>query len=74
MIFRRVIGNLASLNPEDFVPGLDLKMMHRQIYLMSVGYVWELSQNGAVLDAETMEKDFSEMMAFWKNVYLRRDS
>lgn len=49
-------------------------MMHRQIYLMSVGYVWELSQSGAALDAETMEKDFSEMMAFWKNVYLRKDS
>lgn len=71
---RKAANALASLNPEDFVPGLDLKMMHRQIYLMSVGYVWELSQNGAALDAETIEKDFSEMLAFWKNVYLRRDS
>ena len=53
---------------------LDLEMMHRQIYLMSVGYLWEIAQRGAVLDAKTLEKDFSEMLLFWKNVYLRKES
>ena len=62
------------LKPEDFIPGLDLKMMHRQIYLMSVGYLWEIMQRGDTLDAEVLEKDFSEMLAFWKNVYLRKES
>jgi len=69
---RKAADALASLNPEDFIPGLDLKMMHRQIYLMSVGYLWETSQRGEILEAEVLEKDFSEMLTFWKNVYLRK--
>lgn len=65
---------LTRLNPQDFIPGLDLEMMHRQIYLMSVGYLWEISQRGESLDVETLEKDFSEMLLFWKNVYLRKET
>lgn len=64
---------LTRLNPEDFIPGLDLKMMHRQMYLISVGYLWEISQRGECLDAETLEKDFSEFLAFWKKVYGRKE-
>ena len=48
-------------------------MMHRQIYLMSVGYLWEISQRGSTLDAGALKKDFSEMLAFWKNVYLKKE-
>ena len=71
---RKAADALAGLDPEDFIPGLDLAMMHRQIYLMSVGYLWEISQQGEVLEAKTLEADFSEMLAFWKNVYLRKES
>lgn len=70
---RKAANALESLNPEDFIPGLDLGMMHRQIYLMSIGYVWEFSQRGVTLDAKVMEKDFSEMLKFWKNVYQRKE-
>ncbi len=62
---------LAGLNPDDFIPGLDLQMMHRQIYLMSVGYLWEITQRGETLDAKTLKEDFGAMLSFWKNVYLR---
>lgn len=68
---RKAADALARLNPEDFIPGLDLKMMHRQIYLMSVGYLWEISQRGDTLDAGELKKTFSEMLLFWKSVYLR---
>lgn len=71
---RKAAGALAGLNPDDFIPGLDLEIMHRQIYLMSVGYLWEISQRGEELNASALEKDFSEMLAFWKNVYLRKES
>ena len=71
---RKAADALTRLNPEDFIPGLDLKMMHRQMYLMSVGYVWEISQRGGNLDAEALEKDFLDMLAFWKKVYLRKES
>jgi Transcriptional regulator len=68
---RKAADALTRLNPEDFIPGLDLKMMHRQIYLMSVGYLWEISQRGDTLDAGELKKTFSEMLLFWKSVYLR---
>ena len=48
-------------------------MMHRQIYLMSVGYLWEIAQRGETLDAKTLEQDFKAMLTFWKNVYLRKE-
>ena len=70
---QKAANALTMLNPKDFIPGLDLKMMHRQIYLMSVGYLWEIMQRGDTLDAEVLGKDFSEMLAFWKNVYLRKE-
>ena len=69
---RKAADAFARLDPEDFVPGLDLAMMHRQIYLMSVGYLWESFQRGEVLEAKTLEEDFSKMLAFWKNVYLKK--
>ena len=47
-------------------------MMHRQIYLMSVGYLWEIAQRGETLDAKTLETDFGAMLTFWKKVYLRK--
>ena len=64
---------LARLNPNDFIPGLNLEMMYKQIYLMSVGYLWEITQRDGTLDAKALENDFSEMISFWKNVYLRKE-
>ena len=55
---RKAADALAGLNPDDFIPGLDLAMMHRQIYLMSVGYQWEIVQRGETLDAKTLKADF----------------
>lgn len=70
---RKAADALNRLNPEDFIPGLNLRTMHKQIYLMSVGYLWEISQRGDTLDAEMLKKDFTEMLAFWKTVYLRKE-
>lgn len=64
---------LLNLNPEQFAPGLDIKMMYRNMYLASEGYLWEMVQRGSAVDYEQMEKDFSEMIAFWKSVYLRKE-
>lgn len=64
---------LAKLNPDDFIPGLDLKMMHREMYLASEGYLWEIFQRGDTVDADRLEEDFSEMLSFWKKIYLRKE-
>ena len=61
-----------NFNPEQFIPGLDIQMMYREMYWASEGYLWEMVQRGNV-DVEQMEKDFKRLMEFWKSVYLRKE-
>ncbi len=61
-----------NMDPEQFIPGLDIPMMYREMYWASEGYLWEMTQRGGV-DIEQMEKDFSKLMRFWKDVYLRKE-
>ena len=63
---------LARLDPNDFVPGLDLRMMYREMYWASEGYLWEHQKSGR-LDMGKMERDFLEMIDFWKKIYLRKE-
>ena len=64
-------GTLSALDPRDFVPGLDLKMMYREMYWASEGYLWEMMQRGT-LDTKQMEQDFRQLMDFWKSIYLKK--
>lgn len=59
---------LAQVNPEDFIPGLDLRMMYRQMFLASEGYLWEMLQKGDV-DWDLVRQDFANLMDFWKSVF-----
>ncbi len=61
-----------NLDPDQFIPGLDVAMMYREMYWASEGYLWETVQQGA-MDYDRMEQDFKKLMAFWKSVYLRRE-
>ena len=63
---------LLNLNPELFIPGLDIEMMYRDMYCASEGYVWEMVQRGN-LDMNQMEEGFSKLMRFWKSIYLRKE-
>ena len=63
---------LAGLDPADFVPGLDLQMMYREMYWASEGYLWEMLQRGG-LDAAQMEKDFEQLLEFWKKIYKNKE-
>ena len=62
----------VNFNPEQFIPGLDIQMMYREMYWAYEGYLWEMVQRGDV-DVEQMEKDFTRLMEFWKSVYLRKE-
>lgn len=35
--------------------------------------IWEIVSRGDMLNAPKLEKDFSEMLSFWKNIYLRKE-
>lgn len=61
-----------NMNPEQFIPGLDLPMMYREMYWASEGYLWEMVQRGD-LAIDQMENDFTKLMNFWKSIYLRKE-
>ncbi|MGM9614772.1 MAG: TetR/AcrR family transcriptional regulator [Oscillospiraceae bacterium] len=69
----KAVNTLATLNPDDFVPGLDLAMMYQEMYWASAGYLWEMLQRGT-LNVPQMERDFERLLAFWKSIYLRKES
>ncbi len=60
-----------NLNPDQFVPGLDIEMMYREMYFASEGYLWEMVQSNQI-DMMKMEKDFIKLINFWKSIYLRK--
>lgn len=62
---------LASLDSEQFIPGLDLQMMYQTMYWASEGYLWEKVQQGG-LSADEMESDFIKIIDFWKTAYTKR--
>ncbi len=64
-------ARLLNLDPEQFLPGLDLQMMYYDMYWAAEGYLWERVQRGDV-NVDEMEQDFMRMIAFWKSVYLRK--
>ena len=63
---------MQHLNPEQFIPGLDLEMMYHQMFLASEGYLWEMMQQGQV-DWEKVRQDFARLMEFWKSTYCRKE-
>lgn len=65
-------ATLLNMNPEQFIPGLDLPMMYWEMYLASEGYLWEMFQRDE-LDIDRMERDFIQLIEFWKSVYLRKN-
>lgn len=65
-------STLMNLEPEQFIPGLDIRMMYQDMYWASEGYLWEVTQRGEV-DMEEMEQVFYRMVEFWKSVYKRKE-
>ena len=69
---RKAAKSLSALNPDAFVEGLDLQMMYREMYWAAEGYLWEMLQKGEP-DAAQMEKDFKQLLTFWKSVYGKKE-
>lgn len=63
---------LAGLDKNQFVEGVDLPMMYRDMYLASEGYLWEMMRDDQV-DVEKLEQDFTRMIEFWKKTYFRKE-
>lgn len=61
---------LACLDPSLFKEDIDLRMMYREMYLASEGYLWEMLRKSP-FNIDEMEQDFAEMIAFWKHLYLK---
>ncbi|MBQ1324121.1 MAG: TetR/AcrR family transcriptional regulator, partial [Erysipelotrichaceae bacterium] len=63
---------LQKLDPNDFIPGIDLQTMYKEMYWASEGCLWEYIQHG-YMNVDAMEEDFRKLLAFWKSVYLRKN-
>ena len=63
---------LQKVDPNKFAAGIDLSMMWRDMYLASEGYLWEMLKCDEV-DVKKIEKDFTEMIEFWKKTYLKKE-
>lgn len=78
---QEIIGRVASfqnnqqmlkLDPEKFIPGLDLQMMYMDMYLASEGFLWEKLQQGN-FDVDEVEAEFKKMIEFWRHIYSRKE-
>lgn len=63
---------ILDLDPQQFIEGLDIRMMYQDMYWASEGFLWEMVQFGKV-DMEKMEEGFYKLMDFWRSVYLRKE-
>ena len=64
---------LANIDPSQFIPGLDLQMMYKDMYWASEGWLWEKSQQDN-LDVDSMEQEFVKLVDFWRSVYMRKET
>lgn len=75
LLSRKNITEIKSsakwFNPDHYIPGLNLKMMYRDMYLASEGLIWE-KQQSARLDPDELDREFRELIDFWKSIYLRK--
>lgn len=72
LTFEKYGSIVDMLNPDDFIPGLDLQMMYTEMYWAGDGCLRAMLQTRS-LDPAAMEAAFTRLMEFWKSVYLRKD-
>lgn len=65
-------AKLLNLDPEQFIPGLDIEMMYQDMYWASEGYLWDKVQSDNI-DVDAMEQEFTKLIDFWKSIYLRKE-
>lgn len=66
-------ASMLKLDPEIFVPGLNLKCMYQDMFWAAEGYLWEKMQSN-YFDVDEMEVEFRKMIDFWKSIYLRKEN
>ena len=60
-----------NFDVSQFKEGIDIEMMYKDMFYASEGYLWEMVQRNEV-DVDQMERDFTELMKFWKSIFLRK--
>lgn len=63
--------NLMTLDPSEFIEGLDLEMMYKNIYLAAEGFFWEFINSGDI-SPDRLEVGYMQLIDHWKQIYLRK--
>lgn len=72
----KAIPSLENLDSSQFIEGVDTDKVWREVCLASEGYLWEFQKNASLNSIEGIKKletDFTEMITFWKQVYLKKE-
>lgn len=64
--------NMIDLDMSEFIEGLDIEMMYRNIYYAAEGYFWEVISR-EMTDPDEIERGYMKMIDHWKSIYLRRE-
>lgn len=78
---QQIIGKYASfkanapllkMHSDSFRPGLDLVMIYKNMYWASEAYLLEKMRGGSI-DTDEFEREFEEIIEFWKEAYLKKE-
>ncbi|MBQ6039280.1 MAG: TetR/AcrR family transcriptional regulator [Oscillospiraceae bacterium] len=65
--------NMMAFDPSEFIEGLDLEMMYRNIYLAAEGFFWEFLNSGDI-NPDKLERGYMQLINHWKQIYLRKET
>ena len=69
---RKALDDVSfSIDPSEFIEGLDLEMMYRNIFLAAEGFFWEFLNSGDI-DPDRLELGYMQLIDHWKQIYLRK--
>lgn len=65
--------DLMLLDLSEFIEGLDLEMMYKNIFLVTEGFFWEFL-NSEDITPDRLEHEYMQFIDHWKRIYLRKEA
>lgn len=76
MIEQGMRAKIEIMKQYPYIEGVATDKVWREVCLASEGYLWEFQKNASLNSIggiKKLETDFTEMITFWKQVYLKKE-